>query len=86
MKILMSNTKYKTTAIVCRYVMRTKMMSGRALAKQLGIHFTTWHRYARGERWPKAAIKAQLVTIMGLENFTELIQIAFKARRTIHLR
>lgn len=78
--------KYPTTAMVCRYIMRTKAVSGRILAQQLGIHFTTWYRYARGETLPNVKIKTQLVAIMELENFAELIQVAFRASRTLHYK
>ncbi len=78
--------KYKTTAVVCGYVMIEKKISGRALAKKLGIHFTTWHRYVRGEHRPNAALKARLVSMMGAENFIELIQRAYKDKRRIQYR
>ncbi|GEM_PF-3533826 len=86
MRTRLKRIKYKTTALVCGHVMIAKKISGRALARQLGIHFTTWHRYVRGERRPNTTIKARLVSMMGVENFIELIQRAYKDKRRIQSR
>tara|TARA_B100000508_G_scaffold140124_1_gene140212 strand:- start:3717 stop:3974 length:258 start_codon:yes stop_codon:yes gene_type:complete len=76
--------KYKTTAKVCSYVMRKKMISGRALAKKLGVHYTTWHRYVRGERRPNLRIKAHLALLMGANNYVELIHMAYRKTHPSH--
>lgn len=72
--------KHETTAVVCRYVMRQLRLSGRAMARELGVHHRTWQRYVDGSRRPPKEVKSTLARLMQVDAFIDLIRMAWRHR------
>lgn len=66
-----------TTITVCRYVVETRAISIRAIARALGIHHRTMQRYLDGSSRPNREIKYKIIRMMNASNYDELVHEAF---------
>lgn len=67
-----------TTMTVASYVMELTKLSGRKLAKRLGIHHKSWQRYLDGSRKPKRSVKEALTEMMQMDSYNALVKAAIE--------
>ena len=74
------NTHY-IISVVAKYVLQSKKMTSRAVARSLGIHHSTWQRYVKGQSRPTKAIKYKIIRFMRTQSFGDLVSDAFAEKR-----
>lgn len=69
--------KHPITARVCRYILKEKGLSCRALALLIKTHHKTVQRYLKGLHEPTPAIKQRMAKLMKVATYSELVTKAY---------